>query len=655
MSIKETVKGYLVQKQNRRYQSAYTQKRNLACYDATIRLAEEQEKNSWMKQVAGRTLPVCRVIIQDFATSPFLSDREVEDEEIILLVQSSGRLSDDALFYVKAWFSLYPDTWLLYGDEDVVDLEGNRKEPWLKPAWSPDLFLSNFYLGAVIAIQGKQWNSFFTQESTGEISVYELCLKLLEAAGGFQRKRPNLQIGHVDAILFHHSANIEGKVSHMPEEVIHPSSSVSIIIPSKDQPEILERNLHSLYTTIFELPYEVIIVDNGSTEENRNKIASMIQRLEAQHISCKYLYQPMPFHFSKMCNLGAEEATGDLLLFLNDDVEAIQAGWLGRMVERAQREYVGAVGAKLLYPDSDQIQHAGIVNLPRGPVHKLQFLDDREEYLFGRNRMEVNVSAVTGACLMMRKELFWECGGFALDLPVAYNDVDLCFTVLEKGYYNVVMNSISFFHHESLSRGSDETSEQQKRLREEQQRLYHRHEAFRGRDPFYHKWLNQSMTDMGVDPVPGEELPTRLRITRKALTKEVRLHPGVYLRIASIEDRRLEGIALMLGDDNACYSRRLVFAPAAQEEESLSQTIYEARTEEMVSYPERTFYMAKLPGQLRLDMERNMSEQTNVGLAGILVDVTELPPGEYTIGVLLKNKVTRVTYLNWSARRWMIQ
>ena len=136
-------------------------------------------------------------------------------------------------------------------------------------------------------------------------------------------------------------------------------------------------------------------------------------------------------------------------------MEIIQSDWLIRLVLKAVLPRAGAVGAKLLYPDSATIQHAGITNLRVGPAHKLQFLSDDEEHYYGRNRGVHNMIGATGACLMMRKKVFEEAGGFFEGLAVAFNDVDLCYTIYENGYYNIERNDVVLYHHESLSRGKE--------------------------------------------------------------------------------------------------------------------------------------------------------------------------------------------------------
>lgn len=194
------------------------------------------------------------------------------------------------------------------------------------------------------------------------------------------------------------------------------------------------------------------MVDNGSNDYNRAK-AELLVKAHNELGSARYHYEPMDFNFSRMCNIGASMADGDFLLFLNDDIEIRKSGWLERMTDKVRLPYVGAVGMKLLYPNSDIIQHAGVMNVRVGPYHKLQYCHNDEEHYFGFNKGVRNVLAVTGACLMVRRNVFEEVGGFdAEHFAVAFNDIDLCYKIYEKGYYNVVLNNIYLYHHESLSR-----------------------------------------------------------------------------------------------------------------------------------------------------------------------------------------------------------
>lgn len=709
MSIKETVKQCLRAKQNKQYRAEYARQLQPAAYSTGIASVEKEAMARWREQAEKLELPGVKVCRLDFFAPISRKDFGEETEDILLFVHSGGELEEQAVFLMRAWFALYPETWLLYGDEDIRKRDGKRISPWLKPDWSPDLFLSCFYLGGVAAVRRDRLKAIleskeqeiqqFEKQRNRNLTMYELCFWLAEAAGGFLPGIPNSRIGHIESILFHHEEGRDciGKFLQMPEDgsflrPVRPERLweklpegagereplVSVIIPSKDQPEILRRNIYSLLRTTEGVPYEIILVDNGSREENRIKTEKLKEELTDKNIPCHYIYSPMPFHFSQMCNLGAGKAGGRLLLFLNDDIEAAEPGWLEMMAQKAEQPYTGAVGMKLLYPDSDRIQHAGIVSLPMGPVHKLQFLNDREEHYYARNRKNCNVSAVTGACLMVRKDLFWECGGFCMELPVAFNDVDLCFTLLEKGYYNTVINNTWLYHYESLSRGEDETSEKLKRLSKELEILYGRHEQLRVRDPYYHSWLNRKTLDTGIRPVFENTEPVLCSIKRIRLKKEARLHPGVLIRIESAQKAHikeeypqnllLQGYALMLGDDNACYERSLIFAPLSERnikadgpgtlprrengnrECPSRETGREPAENELLLEKEEEVYAAALPRELRLDLEENMPEQKNVALSGFSVNIQGLPPGEYVAGALLKNKITGVIYINWSRR-----
>ena len=243
---------------------------------------------------------------------------------------------------------------------------------------------------------------------------------------------------------------------------------VSIVIPSKDNPEVLKQCIRSIYRHTAYPDYEIIVVDNGSAETVRSALLAF-----GQECPFDYLYQPMDFNFSRMCNLGVSEAKGEYILLLNDDMEAIQDSWLTRMMGQAALEHVGSVGSKLLYPNSTLIQHTGISNTISGPGHKLKKMEDTVSYYYGRNRFIYDMIGVTGACLLMKKRHYMELGGLYEGLAVAYNDVDLCFRLYDKGLYNVLRNDVVLYHHESLSRGDDMQDEKKlKRLTKEKDLLY---------------------------------------------------------------------------------------------------------------------------------------------------------------------------------------
>ena len=201
-----------------------------------------------------------------------------------------------------------------------------------------------------------------------------------------------------------------------------------------------------------------------------------------------------------MCNIGAKKAKGEYYLLLNDDIEIIESEWLERMLGQAQLKHTGAVGAKLYYPNSKIIQHDGVIFIKQGPVHCLSGYSDDNTYYFGRNRLDYNYSAVTAACLLVSADKYKEVGGLNESLAVAYNDIDFCLKLVEKGYYNVIRNDAILYHHESVSRGSDvDNSNKFTRLINEQVKLFQMHPEYENNDPCYNPNLTQINPDFSYN------------------------------------------------------------------------------------------------------------------------------------------------------------
>lgn len=442
---------------------------------------------------------------------------DLADGEYIAFMDCDDLLAPNALYEVALKLNENPQYDFIYSDEDKISEDGKRRwDPHFKPDWSPDTFMELMYtshLGVyrtniVKEIGGLRVGFEGSQD-------YDFTLRFVE-------KTEPRRIAHIEKILYHwrqiegstavspeakpyvfeaakkakeealQRRNLKGKIVLAPElyqeRVLYENQNkplVSIIIPSKDNVKIYKQCIDSLHEKTGYTNFEVIHVDNGSDEENRKAYAKI-----DGYYNQKYCYKKMDFNFSCMCNEGARQAQGEYYLFLNDDIEIIENDWLGKMVGQATPKHVGAVGAKLLYPNGTLIQHCGIVNLEAGPSHFFVGYDDKQVYYYGRNKLNYNVSAVTGACLLIEKQKFYEIGGFDENLPVAYNDVDLCFTLIEKGYFNVVCNNVVLYHHESVSRGYDNQDEEKmKRLIRERNKLYSKHPDFLMRDPFYNSNL----------------------------------------------------------------------------------------------------------------------------------------------------------------------
>ncbi len=666
MSIRTSVKQLLVRQQDKKYETELAKLR--VTYAQWVSEREEAMAEAGKNQGEG-----C-----------------VGLAEFVIYRQQRGQLADNATERINAYFVNHPEAEIVYGDEDLLSESGERCIPWFKPCWSPDLYRGYFYVGSVVAVRSRLLQkagepvAVTEGESTGkEIpfakaeEIRPLMDRLFLAAGGFERGCHT--IGHMEEVLFHGEFGTSGIGIQGPEETVRENEAaeltpweeyrtaaesaklsveladkaaksagdtfsgellVSVIIPSRDNPEVLAKCLTSLTKRPQgSVPVEILLVDNGSNEENRKKTETLAEQIRAEGTQIRYLYEPAEFNFSAMCNRGAALAEGKLLLFLNDDIELCQNDWLDKMVARAMHPYVGSVGLKLYYPDSVKIQHDGIVNLPVGPVHKLQFLEDDRSYYFGRNRFPQDCVASTGACLLLRTEVFREAGGFSEALRVAYNDVDLGFRLVEMGYYNVVWNDRFAYHHESLSRGSDESPEKMQRLVRERELLYQMHPQFRGEDPFYPVGLNREGLDSRVVPA----YLTDRNILQEPLwqaglpggeaLQNVRRDDCLMARVETAGPERIQGYSVILGDDNACYERYLLLLPCG---ETQGQGVWSL----------------KLLPAYRQELEENLPDQKNVALGGFCVrrEGEQLPVGNYTIAVLAVNRVSKLKLWNTTGK-----
>lgn len=421
------------------------------------------------------------------------------------------------------------------------------------------------------------------------------------------------------------------------------SGMVSVVIPSKDHPEVLEKCLFSFRERTEYKNYEWIVVDNGSTPENKRRMEAL-----QEEYGYLYLYEPMEFNFSAMCNLGAARARGEYLLFLNDDIEIIEKDWLRIMTGQAGQPGTGAVGAKLWYAGSDSIQHAGITNLAIGPSHKLITFPDDRCYYYGRNQVTYDVIGVTAACLLIERKKYREVGGFEESMKVAYNDVDFCFKLVEAGYYNVLRNDAVLYHNESLSRGLDEEDDGKwKRLLHEKEKLYARHPGMQGWDGFYHKDLidNASRYACNFKFDHEDNLKTTKLISVNAGNLAEAQKGILQLTVDRVEEQHkihldepdimlLMGWSYLPGEDNAKYTRNVVF----QRENG-------------------SFYQAVPNPWYREDVETVLSGQVNISLSGFTLRIKKenLHSGVWRIGMLATDENTGRQFLTWSDRKMQVK
>lgn len=431
--------------------------------------------------------------------------------EFIVFLDHDDELTDDCLYELALCINR-DDPDFIYSDEDKFTPEGDYSQPHFKPDWSPDTMMGTMYTCHVACVRlsvAKQVGGLRTEFNGCQ--DWDFILRLTEIT---QR------ISHIPKVLYHwriipasvasdmsakpyvlaaskavresalERRGLKGIVEELPNYpgyfrvnyALRDNARVSIIIPTRDNVEVLKRCLDSILDKTAYTNFEIIVIDNGS------KDTATLAYLDSvvAHPQISVFRHDAPFNFSELNNLGVQQASGELLLFLNDDTEVLQADWLERMGGYAQLNHVGAVGAKLLYADGVTIQHIGVLNLQNGPMHAyIKQHKDIPGY-FLRNQIEYNWLAVTGACLMVERIKFEQIGGFNQQFPVAYNDVDLCMRLRNAGWYNVMCQSVTLIHHESVSRGLDHNDhEKVARLQRELGQLYTEHPYYFQYDPFY--------------------------------------------------------------------------------------------------------------------------------------------------------------------------
>ncbi len=354
-----------------------------------------------------------------------------------------------------------------YADEDRIDAGARHLDPVLKPAYSPDFLMASAYVGRPLAFRARLVGDMAFASANVEELEHECALAACEAAES---------VAHVPEVLCHRTGappmpprdvtHIRAALRRRQDEsAVQPGrtpgtfrivrsaparSSVSVIIPFRDEPRFLRTCVDSVRRTALEIDLEVLLVDNGSSEP---ETATLLEVLAA-HAEVRTLTDPRPFNWAALNNAAARQARGDVLVFLNNDIEAHREGWLGALCAQALRPDVGAVGARLLYPDR-RVQHCGIVvGLTGAAGHPLAGLDETSDGYLHMATVTRECSAVTGACLATRRVVFERMGGFDEALGVDLNDVDYCLRARQDGYRVVYEPGAELIHYESPSRGT---------------------------------------------------------------------------------------------------------------------------------------------------------------------------------------------------------
>ena len=450
--------------------------------------------------------------------------------EFIALVDHDDVLPAHALLAVVHELNRHPDADLVYSDEDRIDESDRRFDPYFKPDFNVELFRGqNFisHLGVYRTDLVRRVGGF--REGLEGSQDYDLAWRVVEQSSGER-------IRHIPHVLYHWRAiagsaalgtrekayahgtarravqdhlarsGIQGTCEPAPHATYHqrvryalpqPLPHVTIIIPTRDRVDLLSRCVSSVTGRSTYPDYDIVIVDNGSTEQ---QTCAYFDRLRAD-ARVSILRIDEPFNFARLNNLAAAAARGDVLCFLNNDTEVISADWLEEMVSLACQRDIGAVGAMLYYPNN-RIQHAGVV-LGIGGVasHAHKMLGRTAGGDHARAALTQAMSAVTAACLVVRKGVFTAAGGFDETLAVAFNDVDLCLRLGASGLRNVWTPFAELYHHESVSRGDDTTAGRPGFL-EESRVMRQRWGDLLNADPYFNPNLSLERTDFALSYPP---------------------------------------------------------------------------------------------------------------------------------------------------------
>jgi GT2 family glycosyltransferase len=445
----------------------------------------------------------------------------------VIFLDHDDILSINALFEIVKKLNENMALKLIYSDEDKIDENNKRFNPHFKSAWNPDMFYSQNYICHLVCLDKKLVDDIGGFRCGYEGSQdYDLLIRYLAQI-------EDKNIAHIEKILYHWRA-IEGSTAlcvsqksyscdaglKALQDYFSKNKSISVekgllsntykvnyifseynplvtlLIPSKDGYDLITRCIDSIIKKTTYKNYEIIILDNNTTCTRTLDYFENIKKYQ----NITILKYPYTFNYSAINNFGAKYAKGELIGLINNDIEVINDEWLGEMVSHAIRKDIGAVGAKLYYPD-ETIQHAGVV-LGIGGVagHSHKYFQKESNGYFSRLKIIQNYSAVTAACLIVKKDIYNEVGGLDEEnLKIAFNDVDFCLKLLEKGYRNIWTPYAMLIHHESKSRGKEDTEEKIERFNKEVKYMKDKWMKYIKNDKYYNCNLTSVYEDFRVN------------------------------------------------------------------------------------------------------------------------------------------------------------
>ena len=420
---------------------------------------------------------------------------ELVNGEFFALLDNDDLLPEHALFWVADAINNKPDAGLIYSDEDKIEQSGQRYDPYFKPDWNPDLFLSHnmiCHLGTYSTNLVRSLEGF--REGYEGAQDYDLALRCTE-------QLTSQQIVHIPRVLYHwrshpgstaqagseknyallageralndhftrtqvsaKSESLDFGMYRAKYTISEPEPLVSLIIPTRNGLELIKQCIDSIFSKTTYKNYEILIVDNNSDDPDTLDYFASI----SEDNRIRILRDERPFNYSALNNAAVQQARGEYIGLINNDIEVISPEWLEEMMSLAIQPGVGAVGARLWY-SNDTLQHGGVITGIGGVAgHSHKHLPRGSFGYFARAQLIQTMSVVTAACLLVKKSIYQEISGLDEDnLSVAFNDVDFCLRVREAGYRNVWTPYAELYHYESATRGHDNTPEKQKRFQGE--------------------------------------------------------------------------------------------------------------------------------------------------------------------------------------------
>ncbi len=479
------------------------QKKYVSCQELTFEILLKDATSSLRESVKEQTY--ANITVTDVANQKeYLEKVQKSDSDYIVFAMGNITLAPFCLYEVVTSIE-YRDSIMLYMDNDVFT-DGTRKKPHFKPGFAKDTLISQNYIGNVLVVKTNFLKAHTDiLEDLGNQVVYDIALRVSEKT----RK-----IEHIQKVLYHeqqdpmeidvadekqiikqHLTRVglavdaieEGKFlgQYHVKYILNHMPKISIVIPNKDHIEDLKKCIASILQSTYQ-NYEIIIVENNSEAQ---ETWDYYQAIQKDHSNIKVAkYEISYFNYSAIVNFGVENASGEYIILLNNDIEIITKNWMEEMLMYAQRPEVGICGAKLYFPDRT-IQHAGVTIGTRGLAgHRFREMKESEYHPRDYIQIVQDLSAVTAACFMVRKQLYLDLLGFDEKLAVAFNDVDFCLKVRTAKYLIVYNPFVEAYHYESKSRGLDTSGEKEKRFSKEYELFVKRwSKVIQKGDPYYNR------------------------------------------------------------------------------------------------------------------------------------------------------------------------